>query len=187
MPAGGKTGTTDDQNDRWFAGFTPYYVGVVWYGYDQPKSLEFLSYHPCMPVWKKVMDAINKNLPAKDFEIPSTIEEAKVCSVTGKLATTNCTTITEYFKAGKGPTAYCPGHGATPTPTPSGEPNENPEAPEGPESPTATPSGNGGTPTHTPTPPPTNTTIPIPSNSPVTIPPTHTPSTPKPNDVIVIN
>ncbi|MBE7026058.1 MAG: PBP1A family penicillin-binding protein [Ruminococcaceae bacterium] len=110
MPAGGKTGTTDDQNDRWFAGFTPYYSAVVWYGYDQPKSLEFLSYHPCMPVWKKVMNEIHKNLPVRSFNMPSTVDSAQVCSLTGKLATDGCTKITEYFKTGKRPTSYCSGH-----------------------------------------------------------------------------
>ncbi len=110
LPAGGKTGTTDDQNDRWFAGFTPYYAGVVWYGYDQPKSLEFLSYHPCMPVWKKVMDKIHQNLPYKSFDMPATVQSAYVCSVTGQLPASDCTRITEYFKTGRTPTSYCPGH-----------------------------------------------------------------------------
>lgn len=117
MPAGGKTGTTDEQNDRWFAGFSPYYVGVVWYGYDQPKSLEFLTYHPCMPVWKKVMDEIHKNLPAKNFDMPSTVEKANVCAATGRLPSQGCSVIEEYFKKGKRPTSYCQGHKTEPIPS----------------------------------------------------------------------
>ncbi len=188
MPAGGKTGTTDEQNDRWFAGFTPYYVGVVWYGYDQPKSLEFLTYHPCMPVWKKVMDAINKNLPAKDFEMPSTLEAAEVCSATGKLASSGCKTITEYFKAGQGPTSYCSGHGGavTETPPPSEEPEET-QAPTETSQPSPTPGG-GTSATSTPTSTPANSAIPIPPSSPpvVTVPPTSPPATPPKDDIIVI-
>lgn len=191
LPAGGKTGTTDEQNDRWFAGFTPYYVGVVWYGYDQPQSLEFLTYHPCMPVWKKVMDQINKNLPAKDFDMPSTVEAAEVCSATGKLASAGCTTITEYFKTGQRPTSYCTGHSGsiTETPPPSEEPQETPDTSQVTGTPTPTPtSGGGTTTTSTPTPTPSSSVIPIPPSSPpvVTVPPSPTPATPPEDDIIVI-
>lgn len=182
MSAGGKTGTTDEQNDRWFAGFTPYYVGVVWYGYDQPKSLEFLSYHPCMPVWKKVMDAIHKNLPSKNFTMPSTIEPAEVCAVTGTLASNDCSTITEYFKAGKTPTSYCTGHGEEPSSELPGEqdPGLNP-----PDETTGTRPEENGTGAQSPS----NNAIPIPPNSgsTVTIPPSHAPEPEKPNDVIIID
>ena len=176
MPAGGKTGTTDDQNDRWFAGFSPYYTAVVWYGYDQPKSLEFLTYHPCMPVWKKVMDSIHSNLAVKDFAIPSTIERLSVCSQTGKLAQTGCTTVTEYFKSGKRPTAYCSGHEKTEDITPSSSPapeNETPAPSSEPISPDVTSS-----PSITSSP---NT--PEPQKPVVTIPP----SNPEDNDIIVLD
>ncbi|OQB12027.1 MAG: Penicillin-binding protein 1F [Firmicutes bacterium ADurb.Bin193] len=133
MPAGGKTGTTDDQNDRWFVGFTPYYVGVVWYGYDQPKSLEFLAYHPCMPVWKKVMEQINKPLPVKEFTVPRGISKVSICTSSGKRATGFCneagTAINEYFKSADIPAAYCNAHteaGINATPEVSSAPNELP-------------------------------------------------------------
>lgn len=175
MPAGGKTGTTDEQNDRWFAGFTSYYVGVVWYGYDQPKSLEFLTYHPCMPIWKKVMDAIHTNLPVKDFIMPDTVETAKVCSVTGKLASAGCPTADEYFKVGKKPSSYCSGHGGT-QPAPEIKESPNPSS-----KPTSTPS----------TAAPENPAVPNPTSTPNTKPtavpiPTHTPTPGKGDDVIVI-
>lgn len=183
MPAGGKTGTTDEQNDRWFAGFTPYYVGVVWYGYDQPKSLEFLSYHPCMPVWKKVMDSIHKNLPLKDFTIPSTVEEAKVCEITGKLASSGCKTLTEYFKVGKKPVSYCPGHGdiqVSPTPdeTPDAEHPDNSTQPDTSPIPGTPSSGASPSPVPTATPHSKPTAVPI---------PTHTPSNTGSGDVIVLD
>ena len=40
MPVAGKTGTTTSDFDRWFAGYTPYYTGVVWCGYDTPEEAE---------------------------------------------------------------------------------------------------------------------------------------------------
>ena len=49
----GKTGTTSENFDRWFIGYSPYYVASVWYGYDTPASIE-MSSNPCIPVWKNV-------------------------------------------------------------------------------------------------------------------------------------
>ncbi|MDD4688569.1 MAG: PBP1A family penicillin-binding protein [Eubacteriales bacterium] len=66
----GKTGTTDKDMDRWFVGFTPYYVAASWYGYDIPKSIAGVSGNPAIPAWKKVMTEIHKDLPAKRFEVP---------------------------------------------------------------------------------------------------------------------
>lgn len=41
-----KTGTTDENYDRWLCGFTPYYTAVTWYGYDQMKVIEFNQRNP---------------------------------------------------------------------------------------------------------------------------------------------
>lgn len=59
MPVAGKTGTTDDSKDLWFSGYTPYYCGVVWFGYDIPQSMNHLNSATCVSVWKKVMDQIH--------------------------------------------------------------------------------------------------------------------------------
>lgn len=64
----GKTGTTDDSKDRWFMGYTPYYAGGVWFGYDQPATLNF-SGNPALNLWKKVMTEIHKGLPSKRFDL----------------------------------------------------------------------------------------------------------------------
>lgn len=69
MPAAGKTGTTSDAKDRWFAGFTPYYVGVVWTGYEKPSAIH-VSGNPAANIWKQVMTAIHGDLPVKDFTVP---------------------------------------------------------------------------------------------------------------------
>ncbi len=70
MPAAGKTGTTSEDKDRWFAGYTPYYVGAVWFGHDVPKSMERLlsgKPNPAALLWKRVMDIIHRDLPNKSF------------------------------------------------------------------------------------------------------------------------
>jgi penicillin-binding protein 1A len=73
MPVAGKTGTTSDRKDRWFAGFTPYYVAVVWTGYDTPARMT-VSGNPAAQLWKKVMEKIHADLPAKDFPRPANVE-----------------------------------------------------------------------------------------------------------------
>ena len=68
MPAAGKTGTTNDNKDGWFVGYTAYYTTSVWVGYDMPKELPGLtgaSYPGA--IWKQFMEKIHKNLPKKEF------------------------------------------------------------------------------------------------------------------------
>lgn len=98
----GKTGTTDDDKDRWFVGYTPYYCAAVWVGYDIPSSLSFYSSNPTIPLWKKVMSEVHKikNLSSKKFnytsiyvdesKIAATNEKMKICSDSGLLATEFC-------------------------------------------------------------------------------------------------
>ena len=69
MPVGGKTGTTSDNWDRWFVGFTPYYVAAVWTGYDMPEVMNFAG-NPASQIWRLVMAPIHENLPYKDFPTP---------------------------------------------------------------------------------------------------------------------
>lgn len=63
----GKTGTTSENFDRWFIGYSPYYVASVWYGYDTPKSIT--ASNPCIPVWKNVMDRVHATIKNKDRDI----------------------------------------------------------------------------------------------------------------------
>lgn len=86
---GGKTGTTSDNNDRWFVGFTPYYVAATWYGYDIQRTIP-ASGNPCIPVWKKVMTEIHSGLQAKTLTMPKGVSHIKYCSVTGKLPGEAC-------------------------------------------------------------------------------------------------
>lgn len=147
MPVAGKTGTTSATRDVWFAGFTPYYTCVVWAGYDTQELLveDCKSFHKTL--WTKVMSRIHENLPYKDFEAPSSIQQATICAQSGLLAGLGCSTKTEYFETSTVPTVRCTQHYVPPTPEPTPEPTEgaeeeepttedpeNPEATETPES-----------------------------------------------------
>ena len=70
MPVAGKTGTTSDDYDRWFCGFSPYYVTVVWTGYDNPAPMYF-SGNPAAQIWRRIMQPINEGLPVVQFNDPT--------------------------------------------------------------------------------------------------------------------
>lgn len=69
MPSAGKTGTTNDNKDGWFVGYTPYYTTSVWVGYDMPKKVPGLSgaSYPGA-IWHQFMEAIHTGLEPKAFE-----------------------------------------------------------------------------------------------------------------------
>lgn len=69
MPTAGKTGTTSDDRDRYFVGFTPYYVAAVWTGFDQPARM-FASGNPACQIWKKVMLKVHQGLEYRNFPTP---------------------------------------------------------------------------------------------------------------------
>ena len=71
MAHAGKTGTTSDNTDRWFVGFTPYYCAAVWTGYDTPAHM-YVSGNPAAQVWKKIMQPLHEGLAVKQFEKPTT-------------------------------------------------------------------------------------------------------------------
>jgi len=110
MEVCGKTGTTNDVKDHWFCGFTPYYVGATWYGYD--KHDQAVSGGNSTKIWSAIMKDLHKNLPSKRFEMPNNIITAQICDKSGMLATEKCvdTTYTEYFVKGTVPTDSCEYH-----------------------------------------------------------------------------
>ena len=112
LPAYGKTGTTDDNFDKWFVGFTPYYVGAVWFGFDTPSSLSAagITNNPCVTAWKLVFDKIAQNQSYKTLEKPSSVKEVRVCAVSGQLAGPTCQSIKSYFAPGTEPKKTCTNH-----------------------------------------------------------------------------
>ena len=112
MDVAAKTGTTDDNYDRWLCGFTPYYAAACWYGYDRNESISFSGGNPAGRIWDAVMTDIHKELENATFTRPSGIVEQTVCRTTGCLATTGCTnTYVEIFTQDNLP-EQCEGHGS---------------------------------------------------------------------------
>lgn len=62
----GKTGTSSYNWNRWFAGYTPYYVCVVWTGFDQPEQM-YVYGNPAAQVWRRVMQQVHAGLEYKSF------------------------------------------------------------------------------------------------------------------------
>ena len=111
MHIAGKTGTTDNYRDLWFCGFTPYYTCSVWAGYDDNTVLPQGTYRTYQQtLWRNIMQRIHTDLPDTDFKMPSTVQEASICTQTGLLATSSCNAVTEYFDIDQIPTQYCSGH-----------------------------------------------------------------------------
>lgn len=62
MPCAGKTGTTNDQKDGWFVGYTRYYTTSVWVGYDMPQKLEgLMGYTYPGEIWQTFMEAAHED------------------------------------------------------------------------------------------------------------------------------
>lgn len=100
-----KTGTTDENYDRWLCGFTPYYTGVTWYGYDQNETINYNGKkNPAGILWANIMARVHSNLKNAHFEKPSKITSCIICSQSGGIANSGCkNTYTEYFLLGTSP------------------------------------------------------------------------------------
>ncbi len=113
MEIAGKTGTTGTttSNDRWFVGLTPYYVGAVWFGYDQPRDLGGFYSNPAALAWKKVMQPIHKNLDYRKFEAPGSTVSVMICQESGQRANPDCEHVTsEMYAKNKVPKTRCELH-----------------------------------------------------------------------------
>ncbi|HSJ07114.1 MAG TPA: PBP1A family penicillin-binding protein [Longimicrobiales bacterium] len=116
VPAAGKTGTTNDATDVWFAGFTPNLLAVVWFGFDRPRRIMggAAGGRLAAPVWGRFMrDVYNGEEPEIETPDPWTWPEGIVARSidveTGRLANEWCpnNVITEHFIAGTEPTEGC--------------------------------------------------------------------------------
>ena len=116
MAQAGKSGTTSNNRDALWAGFTPYYTCVVWGGYDDNTVLNYTTYPKL--VWKAAMSRIHEGLEYKDFEKPEGIVEASVCIKSGLRPVgglcehdpRGSMVRTEYFADGTIPTSSCNHH-----------------------------------------------------------------------------
>ncbi len=117
MAIAGKTGTTSDNKDVWFAGFTPYYTCTTWAGYDNNTKMSdkkaYKETNIAKNLWHAIMEGIHAELPAADFEIPSGIIQLEICSRSGKLPVAglcDAHITKEYFAMSNMPTEICDIH-----------------------------------------------------------------------------
>lgn len=110
----GKTGTTNDDKDRWFVGGTPNFVAAVWYGYDTPKEVHYsLSSNPAGTIWKTVFSEVYEKLEARGDDLSSEFPEfdgivqRSYCSSCGRL--TSDSGNYGWYDADNLP-GYCGGH-----------------------------------------------------------------------------
>ncbi len=126
MTTAGKSGTTTNNNDVWFVGFTPYYTAGIWGGCDDNQSLSDAetgvynggtSFHK--NIWKNIMTKVHEGLENTEFEQPEGIVEMNVCRKSGKLPHSGCyadyrsgsnAVYTEYFDIDNIPTETCDHH-----------------------------------------------------------------------------
>lgn len=108
-----KTGTTDNNYDKWMVGGTPYYVAAVWYGYDIPKTIH-TSGNPAGTIYKTVMDKIHAGLADKEFEDTSDAVKRYYCTNTGRLASSSCGSTAPGWYAKDHLPSYCSGHYSAP-------------------------------------------------------------------------
>ncbi len=128
MHAAGKSGTTTNNLEVWFVGYSPYYTAGIWAGCDDNQSLNDTttgvynggtSFHK--DIWRKIMTRVHeqKQLPDKEFEVPEGIVEVQICRKSGKLPTSACRSdyrnhgnavYTEYFDEDNVPIEYCDHH-----------------------------------------------------------------------------
>jgi penicillin-binding protein 1A len=106
-PVAGKTGTTNDQGDAWFIGFTPDVATGVWVGHDESRFLGWgeTGSRAAAPIWMQFMKVAVAARPVRDFPVPEPIVFARIDRKTGLLAKTNRTdTVFQAFLVGTVPT-----------------------------------------------------------------------------------
>jgi 1A family penicillin-binding protein len=92
LPAGGKTGTTDDYTDAWFIGYTPHLLTGVWFGLDQPAPImrDGFAGTVAVPAWARFMSAATRGAKADWYRIPSDVEKVAICRLSGMRAGARC-------------------------------------------------------------------------------------------------
>jgi len=95
-----KTGTTNNNYDRWLCEYTPYYTAVTWYGFDLNERINYNG-NPAGLLSARVMSKVHNNLEPKNFNKVNSVKTATICPQTGLVANSGCpNTYTEYFIKG---------------------------------------------------------------------------------------
>ncbi|MGI6403306.1 MAG: transglycosylase domain-containing protein [Oscillospiraceae bacterium] len=128
MPTGGKTGTSQDNTNQWFVGFSPYYVAPAWLGYDRttkvvvdangrrqvvPNAVRYYTFPPPV-LWKSMMQPLHTDLEYKDFIESPNVVSMTYCTESGGIATAYCpTTASGWYKTSRIP-SNCTLHTSAP-------------------------------------------------------------------------
>lgn len=107
-PVAGKTGTSAEHRDAWFAGYTPNHVAVSWVGFDVPKKIGKgeTGGKAALPIWIAAMQAAEEGSPPTPFTPPATVSVRTIDKRTGLLAPPDAKpedVLEEYFIAGTEP------------------------------------------------------------------------------------
>jgi len=117
-PVAGKTGTTDEQRDAWFVGFSPELVAAVWVGFDDHRMLGRgeEGARAALPIWIEFMTKALAGTPITDFAQPPGVVVARIDPATGLLPAPGSDGMEEVFLDGTAPTesAAAPGEEANP-------------------------------------------------------------------------
>jgi len=119
LPAGGKTGTTNDGMDVWFIGFTPDLVTGVWMGFDKKQVIMSNAQggRLAAPAWALMMKEVYERRRAPTpWQMPEGVVTMSIDRSTGYLATPMCPARSvgpEFYAPGTEPTERCPIHGGT--------------------------------------------------------------------------
>lgn len=93
----GKTGTTQNQVDAWFAGFNPDMVAISWIGFDQPQSLHEYGAQAALPMWIEFMQTALKGKPEHFVPQPPGIVSIRIDPLSGKRTSNTGSAMFEYF------------------------------------------------------------------------------------------
>ena len=87
----GKTGTSGDNHDRWYCGYTGYYTAAVWCGFDDPESINCINVNnPAAALFKKVMGPLHSGKSNLLLYGSNRLQPVNICLHSGKIATAAC-------------------------------------------------------------------------------------------------
>jgi len=131
LTAAGKTGTTNDERDAWFIGFTPQTLALTWIGFDDNSMIGLSGGTGAVPIWTRYMMQMTAGQKSADWPSPEGIEMVSFDETSGGLATPQCPSnvlVTDAFKQGTSPTVPCPLHTPQAPPPPAVDQFGNPIA-----------------------------------------------------------
>ncbi len=111
-PLAGKTGTTNDRRDSWFAGYSSDRATLVWVGYDDNSTTNLSGTRAALPIWTRFTWLVRPSGGYPVFDQPPGIATAVIDPESGELATDDCPQVlTEVFLVGGLPAEVCRLHG----------------------------------------------------------------------------